>query len=277
MALVTSGEGFNTMRCLVIATVKGAALGVGVLVLSGVAIAQSPAGGYLAGHEPDTLAALTPAPVPGSIRDRSDREIFTSTRALEGTPRWRLAQADADLSVAAFLKDFGCAAGVRLTPENAPALTKVLRRMTPDLASAYNGPKDHFKRPRPYLRDSGPICVAHSPALDQGYDYPSGHATFAWGWGLILADLLPDRAGAILGRARAFGESRVVCGVHSASAIGESRSAAATLFAALQADPAFQSDRAAARTELAALRITSHGPGPEICATEAALTAKTPW
>lgn len=265
------------MGSMRIATVKAAAVTLGVLVLSGLALAQSPAGGYLAGHEPDVLTALTPAPVPGSIRDRADRDIFRSTRALEGTPRWRLAQGDADLSVAAVLKDFSCAAGMTLTPDNAPALAKVLRRMVPDLAAAYSGPKDHFARPRPYLRDKGDICVPHSPALDQGYDYPSGHATFAWGWGLILADLLPDRAGPILGRARAFGESRVVCGVHSASAIGESRSAAATLFAALQADPGFQNDMAAARAELAALRRSSHGPAPDVCAAETALTAKPPW
>jgi acid phosphatase (class A) len=239
--------------------------------------AQSPAGGYLAGHEPDTLAVVVQAPAPGSNRDLADREIFKSTRALEGTPRWSLAQNDVELGLPAVLKDFSCAAGVSLTPENAPALIKVMRKMAPDLAAAYGRPKDYYKRPRPYLRDAGPICVARSAALDQSFDYPSGHATFAWGWGLILADLMPDRAGAILGRARAFGESRVVCGVHSANAITESRSAGATLFAALQADPDFQKDMAAARAELATLRGSSHGPAPEICAAETALTAKTPW
>jgi acid phosphatase (class A) len=243
-----------------------------------VAGAQSPsAGGYLAGHEPDTLAVVVAAPAPGSARDISDRAIFMSTRALKGTPRWSFAANDAVLTLPAVLKDFSCAAGVSLTPETAPALAAVLRRMVPDLASAYGRPKDFYKRPRPFLRDTGDICVAHSQALDQSYDYPSGHATFAWAWGLILADLMPDRAGPLLGRARAFGESRVVCGVQSANAITESRSAAATLFAALQADPAFQGDMAAARTELVALRAAAKAPPPESCAVETALTATTPW
>jgi acid phosphatase (class A) len=32
--------------------------------------------------------------------------------------------------------------------------------------------------------------------------------------GLILAELAPERATPILNRGRAYGESRVVCGVH---------------------------------------------------------------
>ena len=42
-----------------------------------------------------------------------------------------------------------------------------------------------------------------------------------WGWtvGLIMAEVAPDRATEILARARAFGEGRLVCGVHTLSAL----------------------------------------------------------
>lgn len=262
---------------LVAALATGGA-GVVALALIGLAAAEVPAvGGYLHGREPDTVLVVPQAPTPGSPRDVADRDIFRATRSLKDTPRWRLAQNDAILTVPAVLTDFSCAAGVRLDAQNAPALARVMQKVVPDLVSAYSQPKNLYKRPRPYLRDKGDICVARSPGLDASFDYPSGHATFGWTWALILADLAPDRAGQILGRARAFGESRAVCGVHSVSAITEARSAGSTLFAALQSDPAFQADMQAARAQLDRLRAAPTGPGLENCEAQAALTAKTPW
>jgi len=246
--------------------------------LTGGAPAQTPtAGGYLAGREPDTVAVIPQAPAPGTARDDADRAIFRATRALQGTPRWNLATSDAQLSIPDLLRDFSCAAGAALTVKDAPALAKVIRNSFPDMASAYNPPKDLYKRPRPYLRDPGPICVARSDYLDKSYDYPSGHATIAWATGLILAEAAPDRASAILARARAFGESRAVCGVHSASAVDEARSAASTLVAALDADAAFRTDESAARTELTALRADPSGLDAQACQAEVAITARTPW
>lgn len=254
----------------------GVATGLCVLgALSAVALAQAPlSAGYLAGHEPDTIAVVPQAPAPGSARDVEDRAIFKATRALQGSPRWALAQNDVDLRMPSVLNDFSCAAGLALNEKDAPALAAILRKLYPDLQSAYGGPKNLYRRPRPYLRDAGPICTPRSKALDESFDYPSGHATFAWTYGLILAELLPDRAGPILQRARAFGESRAVCGVHSASAVTEARTAAATLFAALQASPAFQEDLRSARAQLAAIR---EEPEPSACRAEQALTARTPW
>jgi acid phosphatase (class A) len=72
----------------------------------------------------------------------------------------------------------------------------------------------------------------------------------------------------------AFGESRALCGVHSASAITEARSVAPTVVATLHSSPAFRGDMQAARVQLAALRDV---PGPQACQPEAALIAMTPW
>jgi acid phosphatase (class A) len=254
----------------------GVATGVCLMgVLSAVALAQTPpSAGYLVGREPDTVAVVPQAPAPGSPRDLEDRAIFKATRALEGSPRWALAQNDVDLRIPSVLRDFSCAAGVTLTEQNAPALVAILTKLYPDLQSAYGGPKDLYRRSRPYLRDPGPICTQRSKRLDESFDYPSGHATFAWTYGLILAELLPDRTGPILQRARAFGESRAVCGVHSASAVTEARTAASALFAALQASPTFQEDLRSARAQLATIRET---PEPAVCHAEQALTARTPW
>jgi acid phosphatase (class A) len=240
--------------------------------------ATPPPQGYLSGHEPDIVAVIPQAPTPGSTRDLADRTIFKELRSMKGSPRWALAHDDAVLTASAVLKDFSCAAGISLDQTNASALLDVLRRLSADLGVAYNAPKDLYKRRRPYIRDPGEICLDRSKALDESYDYPSGHAFFAWTYGLILAELLPDRAGPILQRARAFGESRAVCGVHSASAVTEARTGAAALVAALHSSPAFRADMDAARAQLA--RVAAPGapaPAPETCRAESGLTARTPW
>ncbi|MEO8811661.1 MAG: phosphatase PAP2 family protein [Caulobacteraceae bacterium] len=249
----------------------------GSALLGGVVVAQSVPGSYLsAATEPDTLAILPSAPAAGSPADVADRAIFKATRKLEGSPRWTLARNDVDSSPGAMMRDFSCAAGVVLDPASAPKLAAVLRRVGPDVVRAVNGPKDFYKRRRPYLVDSGDICVPKSESLARNYDYPSGHTTWGWTVGLILAELAPERTGPILARARAFGESRVVCGAHNASAVAAGRTTASALNAALVGDAGFRADLDAARVEMAALR-SRPGPPPAACAAEASLIAKTPW
>ncbi len=233
--------------------------------------------GYLAGHEPDTIAVVPQAPTPGSARDNADRAIFKATRGLKGSPRWKLATHDANIAISDLLNDFSCAVGLSLTETNAPAMAAVMRKSSPDLIEAYSAPKELYKRQRPYLRDDGPICEERSDVLDESYDYPSGHATFGWAMGMMIAEAAPDRTAAILARARAYGESRAVCGVHSASAVDGARAAATTVVTALDGTAAFRSDIAAAREQIAALRASSGANRPSGCEAEAALIAKTPW
>jgi len=90
---------------------------------------------------------------------------------------------------------------------------------------------------------------------------------------LILAELAPDRATAILNRGRAFGESRVVCGVHSPSAVDAGRTNGASLVATLHGQTAFRADLEAAREELAALRAKA-APLTASCAASLALDAQ---
>jgi acid phosphatase (class A) len=250
-----------------------------LLLAAGAAPAQAPAvQPYLSpDRAPDTARILPPAPTQDSPRGVADRAIFKATRALKGTPRWSLAQGDVDERAPAMLADFSCAVGERLTETNAPHLVTLLHRMRLDVVTAVNKPKNLYRRKRPFLIDKGDICVDRTPALALSPDYPSGHTTWGWAVGLVLSEAAPDRAAEILGRARAFGESRVVCGVHNASAIEAARTNAAALFSVLNADPGFRADLEAARAELSAARGAGSAPDAGACQAEAALTAKSPW
>ena len=147
--------------------------------------------------------------------------------------------------------------------------------MRPDVERAVNQPKNYYMRPRPFFSLPGDICVARNENASP--DYPSGHATWGWSVGLVLAEIDPDRATQVLVRARAFGESRVVCGVHNASSVDAARTVAASVVAALHGDAAFRADLDAARAELAGLLRTPRRPAPAACAAETAGRSRTPW
>nr|PZN75005.1 MAG: phosphatidic acid phosphatase [Pseudomonadota bacterium] len=230
--------------------------------------------GYLKPDALDITAIIPRAPEKGDARDEADRRIFRETRVLEGTPRWAMAADDAKFSPADVLRHFSCSVDVELTPENAPRTVRVAQRALRDTGRAMSVAKAHFKRVRPYLVDEGPICVP-GDELAKSYDYPSGHATAGWTWAMVLAQAVPERATQIFARGRAIGESRVVCGVHNASAVEAARVSTSAVMTVVMTTPEYQADLQAAREELEELRRTGPKPDPARCAEEAALIAET--
>lgn len=252
---------------------------VAAVLAGGTAFAQNgrPAG-YLAPGEFDVTTVIGPAPRPGDPRYEADRDIFRDTRRLVGSERYALATRDVEARPDALLRDFSCAVGVALTPENSPRLLHVVQRASADAGMQAGRAKDVFQRERPYVIDQGPVCQDPEELVDRrtgraSYDYPSGHSTLGWTWGVVLAGAAPNRAQQILERARAYGESRFVCGMHNASAVESGRATALATMALVQTKAEYQADLAAAREELEALR-RGGAPAPEGCEAEARLVAE---
>jgi acid phosphatase (class A) len=236
---------------------------------------QPPLNGYLGGDTPDGVRLLPPPPPPGSGREADDEAIFKATRGLEGGPRWAVATSDVNLRQGPGV--FACALGLTLDAENAPKLTRLFFRVAADSHNVIEAPKNHYGRPRPYAGSpAAPTCEPKTEGLTSNPSYPSGHAAIGWAWGLILAELAPDRATDITMRARAFGESRIVCGVHYLSDVQAGRDAAAMLIAAEHGNPEFRADMDTARAELRTLRETPH-VGPEGCLDFDQASAHTPY
>lgn len=231
-----------------------------------------PPPGYLTPGTYDALKVLAPAPAPGSPQAQADRQIFLATRALKDTPRWSLAQNDD--STTGILQDFSCALGFTPSLSRTPKMYGVMLRLRFDVRAAVDGPKDLYKRPRPYLVDDGPICIDRSESLARSPDYPSGHATWGWAMGMVLAQASPEQATQILARARAFGESRLVCGVHNASSVTAGQVNGAALMAAVNGSSLYRSDIKALRAEITAARKAGPAPDRTACAAEAALVAQ---
>lgn len=234
--------------------------------------AGQPGNAYLSPETtPDGVRILPPPPLPGSAAADADSRIFAETRALEGSPRWTVATSDVDTGA---FEHFACALGVKLTAQTAPALARLLDRA--GTSGLVDPVKHHYRAPRPYLGSTAAICQPRTAHLAGNGDYPSGHTAGGWMEALILAELVPDRATEILTRGRAFGESRMICGAHSLSAVEGGWLAGAAATAALHASPAFRSDLEAARAEMAMVRASAPAPDAAACRAEAAALSAHP-
>ena len=106
--------------------------------------------------------------------------------------------------------------------------------------------------------------------------YPSGHTAIGWGWGLILSQLSPENAEALVARGRAFGESRNVCNVHWRSDIVAGRMGGAAAFARLQSYDDFVAAMTAARADIGNARHAGLKPTVDCEAEARALATPMP-
>jgi acid phosphatase (class A) len=223
---------------------------------------------------PNSLVLLPPPPAAGSAALAYDEEINRKALTLRGTPRWTLANEDANTMFPHVAGTFSCALNAQITEQDTPHLYMLLRRTLMDAATSTNMAKDHYHRPRPLYVNKEPICPSDEgkPYIKAG-SYPSGHTALGWAWALILSEISPEQTDAILARGRAFGEGRVICNVHWQSDVIEGRFMGAGTVARLHADATFRADLEAAKAELAAVRAKGLKPLRD-CATEAAAMAK---
>jgi len=238
--------------------------------------------GILAGYLnrdalPNSLALLPPPPAEGSAAQALDDEISKDSLALRGTPRWTVAIQDAQLRFPEAADTFSCALGIPISEENTPHLYMLLRRTLADAGLSTYTAKNHYRRNRPFMVNGAPVCTPQEETkLRKDGSYPSGHTAIGWAWALILTEIAPDQADAILARGRAFGDSRMICNVHWHSDVVEGRFMGAAAVARLHADPQFCADVKAARAEYAKVREKGLPPTGDCRAEDEALESGEP-
>ncbi|MCW0400916.1 hypothetical protein NB688_003312 [Xanthomonas sacchari] len=231
--------------------------------------APAKAVGYLpAAAVPDSLQLLPAPPAADSPGDALDLGVNREALALRGSARWQQAARDADLSFPNGAGQFACALGVAIDAQHTPHLYTLLERSRIDASAATKAAKRRYQRARPFLRNAQAVCTPGDlDDLRQSGSYPSGHSAIGWAWALILSEIAPERATALIARGRNYGESRLVCNVHWQSDVLAGRFMGAATVARLHDDPTFNADLAAARGEIAAARATGRMPAGD-CAAE---------
>lgn len=222
--------------------------------------------GYLLGYLPpwslpDGNAFIPPPPAEDSVAFALDREISSKSLALRGTPRWKLAAADAELRFPAAAETFSCALDAPISREDTPHLYRLLRRSLTDAGLSAYTVKKRYQRKRPFMINGQPNCTPDfTDKLEHNGSYPSGHAAIGWAWALILSEVAPHRRDALLARGRAFGQSRVICNVHWQSDVIQGRYLGAAAVSQLHTSSSFRRAVEAARQELE--RVRSQGLKP---------------
>jgi acid phosphatase (class A) len=224
--------------------------------------------GYLHGSGPNFLLLLPPYPAPDSKQDKIDVATFRQMQVSGQSTRWKLAVADDQMTYARFSEVLG----VDLDTAKLPIVVRLLNRMERDVLDTAFAAKANFNRPRPFQRFAVEhVCGADSPPKPEPHpkggfsasSYPSGHSAFGWSAALILAEIAPERAQAILARGREFDESRVVCAVHFPSDVAAGEIVATAVVERLHTVPEFTRDLACAQQEYRAATQPSAQMSPE--------------
>jgi acid phosphatase (class A) len=193
----------------------------------------------------DGLGVLTPPPAAGSPQQAADVATARGPWSAE-----RIAQAAADDAVDPW-KAFAGVMAPDFTPANYPETKRAFDQVMAVAGPAIGQTKAQWSRPRPFVTDPRhPTCITPSDGLRASGAYPSGHAALGWAWALVLAEIAPEKANALLRRGFDYGESRVVCGLHWASDVAAGRALGAAAVARMHGDPGTRIVLDAARAEI---------------------------
>lgn len=203
---------------------------------------------YLAPGHPDYVALLAPPPEPGSAEETADLQMTREAFRARTSIQTAIAVEDMKLN----LFNFAQAIGTNFQQGKFPKTEALLAKVRTETGEVIGVAKSYWKRPRPY--DMDPTLAFGK--MEKSYAYPSGHSTIGTVQALVLAELFPDRRGAILALGRRIGWDRVITGYHFYTDVCAGRVLGQAIVREMLANPAFQHDLAEAKAEITAAQQT---------------------
>ena len=206
---------------------------------------------FIDNHVVDLTAILPPPPANNSAetnKEVGEVLIIQVTRTPAMVAR---AQADDEEDVWRFADVLGSKFDKAALPKTAAFFD----RIGATEGAVVDPAKKVFNRPRPHLLND-----LVKPVIDpsKSGSWPSGHATVGTMMGIVLSNMIPEKRAAIMARAREFGESRVVAGMHYPSDVEEGRVAGSVIAQTIMQLDEFKAEFAASKAELrAALGLSS--------------------
>jgi acid phosphatase (class A) len=191
------------------------------------------------------IAALLPPP-PATDSSITKAELAEVLRLQTAATPAEKAQAVSDAKESVFF--FADVLGPNFTADKLPITLTFLQSVQKAEGEFVNPAKKIFGRPRPPLVD--PAIKSCETSMSASPSYPSGHATFGWLEGIVLARMVPEKSAEIFARAAMFAHNRLVCGVHYPSDIEAGRISGTVIAAMLMDNPTFRAEFPPARDEL---------------------------
>ncbi|HEY6486399.1 MAG TPA: phosphatase PAP2 family protein [Candidatus Cybelea sp.] len=188
---------------------------------------------YLHPGQLDLVLFLPPPPDPGSLQERTDQAQVAATIASRSDSQVRSAQ-EAARSVFFFAPSIG----PNFDATHDPVTDAFFARIGADVHKLVDQAKDYYQRPRP------------TGAAKRHGSYPSGHAAFAAAAAVVLSQAVPCKRAEIFKQARAFGQNRILLGLHYPSDIVAGWTSGTLAAYAMMQDAQFQHDLEASKAEL---------------------------
>lgn len=168
---------------------------------------------------------LPPPPGNDDPAFRYDKEAYFKGYAIKGSPRWKQAAEDADVSVENIARIFSPVVGAKINPKDTPETWNMLQnllKMGGYYATA--SAKKYYMRTRPFVLFNHSTCRPEDEnTLRKDGSYPSGHTAYGTLLALVLSEARPERAQELARRGWEFGQSRVICGAHWQSDVDAGR------------------------------------------------------
>lgn len=199
---------------------------------------------YLPSSTVNFIAILPGPPKPGSAPAKVDLasvHLAEHDRTSSDIAQARADDAQEDIFI------YASVLGPHFNAREMPLTAAFSQHLRNDVGVVNPPLKARYNRPRPFLAD--PTLHAVCEKKTEG-SYPSGHAAVGYLTGLVLAQMLPERAGEILARADSYAHNRIVCGVHYPTDIEASKMLALVMLGQIATSAQFQNDVLASKGEL---------------------------
>jgi len=207
---------------------------------------------YFSTKEMPNLIYCLPAP-PDTIGEDFAHDIMRymwGKTQRSDTVRMAIAERDAVWSFDALLAEFSVPFGMKISKESTPEIYKLMVNSLATIDQMRVEPKAHYMRKRPFVRFQEHMYTVYEEAdLRNEGSYPSGHSQRGYSAALLLSEVNPDNADAIMARGYMYGESRVLVGAHWQSDVDASRLGGAIGLARLHTSPEFLAQLAKAQEE----------------------------
>jgi acid phosphatase (class A) len=200
---------------------------------------------YISPTEIDLVHILAPPPTPDSPAGKADLQAVLAAVNARTDASIQLAKDDDQRTVFRFADVMG----PNFKTETLPLTTALFDHIYKDGNAATLAAKNFFKRTRPFVVDPEIKIIVVQPP---DFSYPSNHSTFGNESGILLAEMVPEKAVEIFARAAQYAHNRVIAGVHFPTDVEGGRIAASVIDNTLLHNPRFEADFAQAKAEVRA-------------------------
>ena len=214
-------------------------------------------GTYFTIDEMPDLVKILPAPpdTTGADFTYDILRYFWGKSQRQDKARARIVDHDAQWDLDSLFVTYNVPFGLTISKETTPEIHNLLTKSINTIQLIRIRPKAHYMRKRPFDRFNEHMLTEwEEEDLRGNGSYPSGHTIRGWSTALLLSEINPDAADAILARGWMYGDSRIIAGAHWQSDVDAGRHGASIAYAKLQTSPEFREDMERAKEEFRRLK-----------------------